>query len=274
MFNNRIRLFSPTLCLAASVVCAAPATGQDSIERIRSSWTTRQEKASIIRAEWTEKRTYPKGSLSKKLMIFASDPDPKVRARVSGTIPPEDLTVENHKTLYLDGVKMRYEHDSFGWHYDDRRFERQPYISTFDGNQVRILHPKGSQFTKNPDGIVRSADSPPDARDLTLRALMFAFRGDDEMIRGFDWSEARISGRQARVNNANCIEVEYRAANSPLSTHFWLDANRDFVVVRYVTQRDSKPVTTMNVQYRKDDRLGWVPANWSITTLETVSKPL
>src|ERR1700721_278131 len=109
------KAFTATTTLFLSGLLVAPAISQDkpTLEQVRQSWKSREEKAKTLIVELNSERTIPKDS--SRLLLrginprIADGPEPN---------PPRDYLVKGSGRVCLDGGRMRYSLKCPAWDAD------------------------------------------------------------------------------------------------------------------------------------------------------------
>ena len=128
-----------------------------------------------------------------------------------------------------------------------------------DGTYKSLMRPR-SALRNRLDGIINRPEGFPAALSMPFLPLTYLFRGLDSRyyqgLRNFV-----LTGRAANVGGRICIEVAKDKAPG-FSEVFWLDRERDYVVVRKTITERGFPTWQLDVTYAPDAIVGWVPNSW------------
>ena len=102
---------------------------------------------------------------------------------------------------------------------------------------------------------------------LTFRPVLFDIRFRDRAACEVDESLQPVhEGRTCRVLRVReRAEIDQSGGSwMPVESLYWVDPNRDFVVVRCIIMWGDVAFAQIDVQYEAADRIGWVPSTWSV----------
>lgn len=68
-------------------------------------------------------------------------------------------------------------------------------------------------------------------------------------------------GDATEDENGNVV-VRMQASAGAIVGDYWLDAGRDFVVVKYVESANGRAAVTAEIDYKEDKDIGWIPSSW------------
>lgn len=107
-----------------------------------------------------------------------------------------------------------------------------------------------------------------ESEGLMLRPLLFHFRPLHPIFGGIRSERCRMVTSDGFVNGRRCVVVdEVRSATDV--NRFWVDSERDFVILRWRQQTDQRPLVQIDVEYAtggdssRSERI-WDPASWSV----------
>lgn len=73
----------------------------------------------------------------------------------------------------------------------------------------------------------------------------------------------RVVSENAIIGNTHCVKL--RAATGKVADTFWVDPDRDDVILGRERLRRGSLVDFLSIEYRRDKQHGWVPAQWTKT---------
>lgn len=250
---------SVRICVLAVATMAigagsAHGQGQHTKEAIVKAWKERQERIKSARFEWTERQTEMKGSLSYHWKKF----DPNVRE----TVPPTDVTFADPRELSLDGRKLRYAYTRRHWSPLKGNYERQSYVSVFNGETCALLHGPTTEHGWH-QGQIRRESYHVESNNLHLQPILMAFRALTPRMRAFDIANFDVTGANAIIGSRPCLELSQKATSS-VENRLWVDPARGFVVVRSMTLNNGGVWHKLDIHYTLSAGRELVPDRWSI----------
>jgi hypothetical protein len=156
---------------------------------------------------------------------------------------------------------MRYEYTRKVW---DQRGNVVDQLTTeaCDGETRKMLFGRGNQDF--PSLHISPDDMPKDARQAQLIPLNFVYRALSAAS-GLDRSRLSLDPRPVVVDGHKCLVVTQRPVpEEPVETTLWVDAERQYVPLRYLETHLPRTLGEGSISYSHDDKFGWVPRSWSI----------
>jgi hypothetical protein len=129
-------------------------------------------------------------------------------------------------------------------------------VSSFDGDKSQSLNRnrKGA-WTLREYPEPRIADS----ISLQMHPIMCCLRLSNPNVCGVSLRKFRVEKSDAEFAGRRCIVLEGPGAR------LYIDPERDFVVVRFESAHAKRPLShQIDVDYRLDESLGWIPEKWGI----------
>ncbi len=136
-----------------------------------------------------------------------------------------------------------------------RRFTR-----SFDGNLFREFF--SEEGAVRPEAAISTSSGSRWPEDLTYRPLLLAFRPLSPMTPAIDPDRCRLEKGESYVNGFNCRLLSETGENGVVRS-FWIDPQRDCVVVRQVEEHDGQPAAQLDITYEQDPESGWRPSAWT-----------
>jgi hypothetical protein len=226
------------------------------MDQIHAAWKSRQGRTKSARFEWKEVDFIPQGMMARPL-----------RSQDEGTgepavVPPDDTTMESTHSIDLSGEMLRYCHKGFEWGVEEGRPVEGSYVATFDGHVARSLFGVARVWggQQAPVGFIEKEAQHTDYNNYHLMPVLLLYRGCDPKTGGRNLGDYAVSGKTGIIEGRRCVLVEKSHPSSFVET-FWLDADRDFIVLRVVDSMPGGQQTT-DISYRKDGAYGFVPTTW------------
>jgi hypothetical protein len=246
------------LALAAAFGSSGPAEAQPAnasapnptIDQILAVWKTRQEKVQSARFELSVEQTIHKGSVS----ILAESAPGELD-------PPRDYIVTGTAGVSLSGSKLRYWYDRPQWDPVGKALHPSHFVDTYDGERYKQLRNPSSAQNNYPLAGIKPAQGSESAFQFPIAALFLTFRGDHPQFYR-DLNKFAVTGRTIPIASRRCVELVRASAGSDRREVFFLDAEREYIVVRKATLRGEQPMWQLDIAYRQDPTVGWVPSSW------------
>jgi hypothetical protein len=224
------------------------------LKAILARLASRQEKIQTGRFEFTEEVTIPKGSVGLRMYPWAMKSAPK------GPIPAETLT--HHKKWGLsfsnDGIRCSYKGPEWATGVDD--FVQQSYVQVYRRDETRFYyknaygeHPLGLVYENN---VINANHA-----NLHLQPVLRHFRAFHASMGRIVPMNCTLKPAEGEIENHRCVILQHKI--NPLNETFWLDKDRDFVILRIeLAMGLSPPHERLDVAYSLDKAHGWIPTSW------------
>jgi hypothetical protein len=131
----------------------------------------------------------------------------------------------------------------------------QDYTGTTD------LHTRGT-------GTIEDVPYPLVAGLVTVKPITLLYRPLITEVTEFDLRTCTLKDRDAMVDGTLCwVITDVLKAQPALSYGLWLDPARDFIPLRYQSWVYGDNSVRLDIDYRQDEELGWMPTSWEMTHL-------
>jgi len=252
-------VFRTLAILGAAVVTSLPVnvaaqqSGPITLKDIEQAWRERGARFRSGRVAWKETKILARGGVHTE-----GDVAPFFRAK--GPLPSQDLKHTFERELVFEGDRLRYTNNEPIWHEAVNDFWPGPFMSAFDGQLTTELdeRPQASAFQR--DGYVF-----PGGRSilslLVLKPVLYHFSPEGDPIAYL--KRCAITGQRERFDGSDCVvlaELSRRGPDDKQTT--WLDAQRGFLVRRWVSRLGGAIVGQVDVFYRDDPQYGPLPKGW------------
>jgi hypothetical protein len=168
-------------------------------------------------------------------------------------------------------------------HFDDPRAELRdprPFLRTAEENRVQDYwpphagdYPRGTIRRELPSGerTTKAADAravSDDLQDLSLVGAILALcpLHSCGIVR---LDQCEVAAEPALADGNQCVVVTDLSpaaqTDSKSRRTFWLDPKQDFSIRRFIAHA-STGGTQVDIRYRRDDRLGWIPTEWTVSS--------
>lgn len=248
------------LISVALLVFGPPATRANDVtlDTIHAAWRKRQDAVKSARFEWAETHTVPKG-------LHGEEGQKKY--------PPDDVQYDHHRRLTLDGNMLRLEWRGMQWNNEKKKFVDQTYWSAADGRTSKSFfetHTEPLSDGPYPIGLIhKKSDNPDLVGGFPGKVLLFCVRPLDPNMGCTGKLKAILSPTSPPVVTASQRDgrtyslIQERFGDYARS--IWVDAARDFVIVRYAVAMKGREFEVDEVVYDEDRTIGWVPRSWRST---------
>lgn len=236
---------------------ANSAHARPALDEIVEAWRSRERRTRTATFEWTESETVAAGSMPPPLMGPVPSPG-----------PPQDVTVRRQVAVSLDGDMLRYEYEGPQWVVDRQQFLPRHHLYVFDSKQGKTYFGDDLQETRrfSPVGFITGPENDGQYNNWRLLPVLLHYRACHPKLVKFDPAAYRVSSKLGAVGQRQCVILEPKG--QPLRpTSYWVDPERDFVVLRVEQSFEGKPRSKLDVSYKRDRVAGWVPWSWKEVTV-------
>lgn len=234
-----------------------PPANRPTIEQILQVWNARQSKVKSAKYEMNLTETIAKGSASQGEPIRRNSG----KVQESGPNPPQDYLVEGKAGVSLSDVRARYWYDHQQWDPTEKMLYPEHWIEVFDGEHEKHLVTPASAQHNYPLAVIRKVSSPEAAKRFPIFPLVLTFRGNHPKYFQ-QLGEHVVSEKPVSVLERPCWELVKTSDTGDVRDVFYLDQERDYVVVRRVVLHGNQPTWQIDVRYSPDTLAGWSPTSW------------
>jgi hypothetical protein len=179
--------------------------------------------------------------------------------------PKGPVELNSTFTVMMQGAKMAMHSKSEEWNTESRSKINLTYSVSFNcvTNKAMIIGEVLSYPTAHSNNEPKPSDALTKNRRYT--PLWLSFTPSEMLTRlGFDVSRMSVSDARAIHKGIQCIEVAI--PRGPLKGHVYIDPSRGYLPVRFVEWRAAgKMRSEIEIEYEKNDVLGWVISGWLST---------
>ena len=240
------------LVLPFQVVQAEDNSKSDSrLDALRAAWRARTAKFDSVKFQWKEVSEYRPGSLIPPDVPSADNEDPDDEAGW----PLMTIKLEFPEELILRGKWMKHASRTLNLTKGRASYSLDDYVSGFDGESSRMMFSNKKEVT----GSIRNENRNCDSRQDSLQSLMYFARPFDTETGVVDPASLEV----VRQNDKDGTLVV--AANA--HRRFVVDPNRNFIIISWEQDHPTFGgiLFKAEIKYRKDEKLGWIPARWTLT---------
>jgi hypothetical protein len=155
----------------------------------------------------------------------------------------------------LNDTRVRVEVSGFRWAGDG--FRHMETTTVLDGKrktQVEI------GWKSAPQGLITSDTDYFEVKGQNCRPMTRAFRSLSPTMRSFRVETLKPSRVKSVIGGRTCEQFILHGVDG-YHSDYWLDPNRDWVVVREA-HRFSDGITVLDNEYEADPTCGWIPKAW------------
>jgi hypothetical protein len=184
-------------------------------------------------------------------------------------VPERDTSFVRKIVLLLarEG-KLRYEAEGKTWVEDVGDFVPQKYISTFDGKTNKTFYGRGNVGAElHPLGFVNTHSANIDVDNYHLRPFLLLLRGLDKGFGGLSEDGWSLTKGNPFVEGRSVL-VLTRQTRRAMKEEYWLDSEREFVVLRNILSVDGAERMRINCSYHRDPEHGWIPSSWEVILVD------
>jgi hypothetical protein len=257
-------LGSGIVAVAALLVLGGAGVANDPplIAQVRAAWKERQEKVRTAKFVW------------KQTVFTAKGGDFEARTGPDGKFipaaPPEDHSYSSDCTLTIDGDRVVYQFTRRFWDHEKQTYYDVPTEYKFDGSkQLSLNRPRTNGVQQWPDALIRAeprgAVLPWDTRPV-LRTL----RGTNPNVRADDLDEYTPTGAVLSLGTGRGRDLMIKGAPTRSERHLWVDPARGYITLRDTSGPAAQPYWQIDVSYKPDATVGWVPSGWKVVNASMV----
>ncbi|MCR4413500.1 MAG: hypothetical protein NUV77_13850 [Thermoguttaceae bacterium] len=251
--GRRLLVTVVALSLVAPLGMISKARGQSTPatpEVVLRAWRARQDRVKTARFEWTQTETYAAHSLEPGF-------------------PAQDVKHQVSAALSLSGGMLRYESRGPRYAPDHKAFLPQRFINVFNGSvNTMYFSFEGAEHARlGAYGFVNQRESRNvDAGNVSVQAIAAWCRVFDRDVSAtlFETDHCVVSPKEGSVQGRACVILERSGKNG---RSYWVDAGRDWIILRYLLGASDKPTRQVDISYTLDKVHGWVPARWKYVAL-------
>ncbi len=236
------------------------------VEQVEQAWESRQLRTRTANFEWKEMNFISKGALGPRL-----DSNRKSTKNLP-QMPPTDITMEMSRSVSFDAGLLRFSRTGTEFNLVSGTCGEVSYVAAFYGDEYKSFFQEGPVWGGQiaPVGFV-STDSRHLAHDkFHDLPILLTYRGCDPTTCGWNLRDFSLDPHKvAVVDGHKCVFLN-RSFQSQTNDTFWVDPQRDFIVLRVVSSRPGK-TTTVDISYREDPSHGWVPSTWQSVAVGAIS---
>ncbi|MCI0704046.1 MAG: hypothetical protein L0241_23555 [Planctomycetia bacterium] len=244
------------LFLTHLMLVSATAADEVTVERIAQTWAEREKRVPTCRFRWTQIETHPKGS-----SLYA------IHAARGEAVPTTDLTIHATCTMTLDHEKIRFEYNGQTWSVTDRTLKPFVDVSTFDGTRSASTTLQ-STVVDHPEVLIKNASTTPPAMRLPVFLPIWMTVRGSLMKKEIPIEQFQLSGRKLTIKNRLCHELTRKISTNTREQVF-VDPGRDNQVTQYRYYHQEKPDMRLDIAYKTDSKLGWIPESWECVVCES-----
>lgn len=241
------------LLLLGSLPMEAAAEGVP--DALRKAWQRRQDLVKTARFEWQS--------------TCDERPARTPQEAANSSTVPDLVTIRLPGVFMLDGKKCRYSTSQINLRGVADPTEGE-YLSTFNGRQSRHLF-SGKAKSIN-QGVVHSAPKYNDMGNIHFRALTLCLRGLDANFHGSAefLSSLEVVSREQVVDGRQCnlLRLKSERSQQDVVHSLAVDPAREYVVVQHAVQVKGRLSSQLDITYREDPIVGWVPNGWHVIRLD------
>lgn len=214
-----------------------------STEIVRTIWQRRQVAVRSAHFESSAWMYYKKGSVIRRLGL-----------------PKTDLKyLDPSVGISVDGNRIRYENTQprLESGHDHR------YTSAFDGTTSFQMESPGPLHEQGV-GILGDAEKYSDTGNLHLWPVLLWCRPFHPDVLGE--AQFEMTSATATIGGRPCVQAVTPMRGESRS-EFWLDKERDFVVVKFAVVSQGNPTAQLRIEYETGKEIAWQPSAWIVTFL-------
>ncbi len=215
---------------------------------IGRAWADREQRLKSGQIEWTKRTLHTRGSMTQP-------------SHGDRTVPEQDTTIESTNELVWDGHRMSYRHEGETLALDGSKFVPWTHRSVTGGwTGSRTLY--NGESLIHPMGVVVPPVALENREGIELIPLLLWARPLDARGCAIEIAKCRLLPRPQEVDGRSLVVLE-QTRPTGTSVHRWfVDPERDFVVVRHEGDTGGKTKFRVDLDYGQDSDGAWIPSGW------------
>lgn len=248
-YRRRSYILVLSFASIASVVASpslATAVDDARVHRILEAWRAREMSCKTAVVSWEATRTLGPGHFRPRAELLRTSKD-----------MPDSHRYPEQGTIWFDGDKVAF-HDlalqESEWTLNELR-------SGFNGHDSRTLYV--DKPTRFPTGTVHRRRGFAEGQAFKLKAALLAFRPATFALVETSADRLGIAPAEGVIGEWRCLIVEDHNARYGYRRLYWVAAEGDHRVLRFVGETDGVETIRVDIDYQQDPAHGWLPRGWS-----------
>ena len=132
--------------------------------------------------------------------------------------------------------------------------------SVFDGVVAKSLHVSG----KSSVGFVHTNRQHADRHNLHVLPIVGHFRALTDDMTVLAPNKWHVVATDAKYKDATCVMVREGSEEDVRYRELWFESEKDYALVRRRDVFHRRTANELNISYKKDETVGWVPSAWRV----------
>ncbi len=212
------------------------------IQDIILSWEKQEARLEKMVCEWVDQVTVPKGTL-----LFQASGNRKELEK--------DLVYDVVNLIKFHGLRWRVE--SKGMVFNPQgELVPQKETAVLSGGYLKSYMPPG---TSRGVANISKAAIPKVPQAINMKAPFMLFRPIG--LKSINSADLKTTLEKDSIRDIPCVILE-NTRDHPTLTKIWVAPNLDYSILRYANQENGVTVSKIDVQYKLEKDIGWVPFQW------------
>lgn len=136
-----------------------------------------------------------------------------------------------------------------------RAYVEHSAIDVFDGSIRKSFI--GKSQLEYPGAHFQEGTRAKVALDVRVVPILLLYRAVDNDLAVFQPGKLVVDGAKVSIEERECVLVKHE------ESMVWVDPGRDFIPTRYQLYSRGELKQSIDIKYRMDDKLGWIPTGWT-----------
>jgi hypothetical protein len=217
-------------------------------KQVLEAWRKRTEGSSSLDFVAVGEQYEPKQEYDRNRLIHAN-----AKNLEPFTLPEKTFPVSLRYSL--SPTKARTEYRGQMVSVEQREYVDYEGIDVYDGKIRKSFIGKnqmtfpGASFSKDVRKTV--------AVNTGVIPLLLLYRAVSDDLPQFEPAKLFVDGAKVPHDGRECVLIRHD------EKLVWVDPSRDFIPLRYQEHTQGKLRQTIDIKYRRDEKLGWVPSGWT-----------
>lgn len=249
------------LCLGLSLVAAQPPATAPAVtmDDIKKAWQERQDKVKTLKMSWKRVVVKPKGSLDFLIPRFDVP-------GVTAPQPPRDIQLIGEADLVLaENHRFRYDCRRETWWMASQSAKPFRHSAIFNGKDYLHSDSSVADPTKEQSAVQSASQAVVSLESLELYPIWWWACGAKGVTGQEPLAAYDTDGRTVLHKGVSCMLLEAKSRTTGSSERLTLTAN-GYLPVSFVSSRQGKPVTQLDIEYDTKNSTFAMPSKWRYVT--------
>lgn len=176
-------------------------------------------------------------------------------------------TAKMQRVIVLDGTNMRHERAGQMWNRGSKEPDQVTDLSVIDGHRAKELSKVGrDDGASRSNGRISNRDKHRDVLIVHMSPVLRHWRPLSPALNPFKVDELKLVSTEEKIGGDRCILIQEPYGMFGGIRKYWIAPGKDMAIVRTIVLRGETLLNEVNVSFKDDAKLGWVPEKWKSTS--------